>query len=159
MRASNFMVTKIAAALTLGVCFLGASGWQQGQAHVHNFSDLPHDHVLKIEMLSTGCFGGDANFFTFRNLGTSTIEISGKPTLTLNADDVKELDKLLEFYRHVKKGACTSVDTVTFEEYRGKTLIAKETYIDGTCSTMDTKDMISLWALIERADEAKQRLP
>jgi len=151
------MMKGVAAALVLGVSMLGVSGWRQQPTRIHKFSELPRGNLLRIDVQTSGCFEQNANYFIFHSRPAPILEIAGLPTQTLSETDVKGLDKLLEFYRHVKNGSCTSTDTISLEEYSGDTLVAKETYVDSTCKTLDDNKMFSLRTLIDRARDLKKR--
>ena len=152
-------MTKVAAALVFGTCSLAMLGFKQQPNHVHKFSELPGGHILKIDLQTRGCFEQNANYFIFYSRPKPMLDIAGFPTQTLSASDIKGLDKLLSFYRHVKEGYCTTTDKITIEEYSGNTLLARESYVDSTCSTINEKDLFSLRTLIERAYDLKKRQP
>ena len=145
---------RLATLTTLGILFLAVVGWRQA-LRVHDFSSLPRGNVLKVHYYSSGCFNQDEYEFTFRrdrDLTVNALENAKSPSKyyggkTLSKDEVGKLDALLNFYRHVKRGGCTTVDTVTFTEYHGSKVVATESYRDATCSTYDNDSLLTFGEL------------
>ena len=150
---------KLAGSLALGVCILGLAGWRQRSA-IDNFADIRRGDVLKIHYHSSGCFHQDDYTFLFRPNNPSTIDVVHEPgtpqaksfaRVNLTHEDLRQLDNLMHFYRAKKKGGCTTVDTISFEQLRGKTTIASEKIIDDTCQVDEAKDALNFRQLIARA--------
>jgi hypothetical protein len=160
-------MVKIAATLLFGICGLGLMGWKH-EARVHTFSELPSGNVLQIHFHSSGCFNQNDYDFTFRSGAQPTIDLvdsrnGGKltfPRLTLTGEDVRMLDSTLEYYRAVKGGSCTTLDTVRITEVRGKQVMGTETYEDRTCSVWGKKaDLLTFQELQSRIKGAKAESP
>ena len=157
---------RLAALTTLGVLLLPAAGWRQ-VPRIHSFSTLPRSNTLKVHYHSSGCFSQDDYEFTFRRdrgLSVNAVEDprskqSYQGGKILSKEDITKLDASLEFYRHVKGGGCTTVDTITFTEYHGSQVVATESYKDATCSTYDNEKILTfneLETLISQANDQPQ---
>ena len=163
------MMKRCAAALCAGACALAFAGWK-GDARVHSFSELPRGNVLQIHFHSSGCFNQDDYDFTFRRMGEASVDLVEKdderaprsfPRLSLTADDLKKLDATLKYYRAVKGGACTTLDTVKITELHGSRILAIESYQDRTCSNWDEdKNLLTFNELYNRiSDTAMESTP
>ncbi len=75
-------------------------------------------------------------------------------SLELKEADAARLDRLLEFYRLPHSGGCTTEDRITIRQRRGANILAKETFVDGSCATYDKKELLTIGQLVRRAEMA-----
>jgi len=106
-------------------------------------SQLQPGERLHVAYQSRGCFH-EYKFEIDLERGPSVTARSGGRTVTLSANEVAGLDKLLQFYRSKPRGLCTTQDDISISEFRGTQKISNEHYVDGTCGTDEMKDITRL---------------
>lgn len=131
-----------------------------------SFRQLAADETIHVTFTSNGCFHSETFEFDFLQGPTVTAKVShldrssketkqartgAKPvllgTVELSKAEVAGLDRLLTFYRSKQLGGCTTVDRITVTQKRGETVIATESYTDGTCATYEMKDLTLLTSI------------
>ena len=114
---------------------------------------------IAVDFVSTGCFSSTHYNFEIgagkKPLVSAQTFKLGKPEpvelgkLTLSPADVAGLNRLFQMYRTLPQGGCTTVDTITLTQMRGDKEIAKERFVDRTCS-YERKDVLRFTELIQR---------
>ena len=105
-----------------------------------------------IVYTSRGCFHDRTFDFDFeRQTSGITCSVSGR-SVTLSTDEVGGLDKLLQYYRSAPKGGCTTQDIITVTVFRTDHVVARESYVDGTCATEDMEDVTRFYTLVRKLD-------
>lgn len=76
---------------------------------------------------------------------------SQMPTLNLSQAEIDGLDRLLDFYRPVKRGFCTTVEySSLFHQRDGKT-IGIEEFVDDSCSIDRMTNLTTFGMLIDKS--------
>lgn len=133
------------------------------------FSTLLDGEFVDIQFESDGCFNHDRITFTmaaeheatkasgFDSTVYYSDEVHGpKPAnksldpIVLSHQDCNRLDRLLEFYRAGPESGCTTTDQVQLTMVTRSRGTLKERYEDGSCSTFESKDLLSFRALASR---------
>lgn len=157
---------RLALALLLLVAFTARA---EEPARVAGFAALPGADTLRVRYDTTGCFHSASYEFTFTagaaprvmaarlNLEWSETERkfveASRVTLgdlALAAEDLRQLDALIAFYRTKPNGGCTSIDKLHFEQVSGGKVVAKEAFTDASCSVHERKGVLSLSTLLDR---------
>lgn len=143
------------------------------------FQALPAGGEIRITLMSTGCFHNSHHEFTFVRQGPEEqgrLQVSvisrERPwnekrqeyeklrnvplgTLSLTAEEETKLDALLNFYRHLRQGGCTTQDRLEVVQVtagaKGK-VRAVEAFKDDSCGTYDRKDLLTLTSLVARLE-------
>lgn len=143
------------------------------------FQALPAGGEIRITLMSTGCFHSSHHEFAFVRQGPEKqgrLQVSvisqerpwnekrqefEKPrnvplgTLTLTAEEETKLDALLNFYRHLQQGGCTTQDRLEVVQVTAgaKGQVRRvEAFKDDSCSTYERKDLLTLTSLVARLD-------
>lgn len=104
-----------------------------------------------LDFKSSGCFHSTHFQFTYSSLPTPrvlTVKVTddsrtSSETLgivTLTPAQLGRFNNLLNFYRHIKDGGCTTSDTVTFTIFRDGRKVHHETFQDSTCDRETLED-------------------
>jgi hypothetical protein len=57
----------------------------------------------------------------------------GRAPVQMRSTDLKSLNLLLAIYRNVRKGGCTTVDTIIVTKFASGRAVLEEKYVDETC--------------------------
>ncbi len=128
-------------------------------------SGLKADETLEVSYESEGCFHNSALQISITagevkmveiirqsdadkkvSKAVSTIEL-GK--ITLDAESIAGLDRLLNFYADMPNNYCTTVDKITVEKKKGNGTVRRATYTDASCATYEMKGVVT-FGQIER---------
>jgi hypothetical protein len=161
--------------LFLSLALVGCASSQKPKLRGNLFAELTPGHRVEIKYRSRGDFHSIAYDFQFQRAEQSTsVRISVrdwipkspklKPprllgTITLSAQDIAGLDRLIRFYRTHPAYLCTSGDQITIEHFRpmtGDTAIATESYWDLSCQVNDVPGVLTLPDLAGRLNPLHQ---
>lgn len=139
MRPTVLLMTLFALCSTLG-------------AEMLRVEELGSNEMIRIEVLSSGCFHYAKHFYEIRGGESKTIVVSkerfkwsemNKKLMALGVEQLgsiglsKEeqvgLDSLFTFYRSEPHDGCTTVDRVQIEYRRDGESIGTESIVDGSC--------------------------
>ncbi len=146
--------------------------------------DLGPNEMIRIEVLSTGCFHYAKYFYEIRGGKSKTIVVSkerfewsekNKKLMTLGAerlgsiglsqDEQVGLDSLFTFYRSKPHDGCTTVDRVQIEYFREGESIGTESIVDGSCMSgsvrlmRENEEFRKRYGEIENWEEIKWMIP
>lgn len=141
------MTPRQLAVLALPLCLTAPAPRPVGD-RVASLSRLPEGDLLVVHYESSGCFhsegwrfllrGGSTPSFAFKEVGSrwrgpdSSLEY---PTPTpLTKQQVGQIDGELEFWRSKHDGGCTTTDTIDVAQLRAGAVLAREHFVDSTCS-------------------------
>jgi hypothetical protein len=135
------------------------------------FSELKEGDEMIVDLVSTGCWHNTHEIFAFRRAKDSSVSVTvtyiehiqhGKEPDTLNPiklgevklseKEFKGLDGLLGFYRSPRSSGCTDKDKITFVFRREGTVVARESFIDASCS-YERRDFTWLGHLVDKIFE------
>lgn len=116
---------------------------------IPSFTALPAGDTLQIDFKSDGCFHHNHFSFTYGRSPQPTMTVTrfqtewidDKPTeeskylgvLALTPNDIKQLDRLMAYYREPHGDGCTSVERVTIQHVHRGRVVAEETFKDESC--------------------------
>lgn len=124
-------------------------------------TDLKNNEKIIIYFTSTGCFHNSKEKYIFTKKSVEiyniprewennqnkyiekTPELIGK--FEVKEEQMKDLDKLLEYYNEEKGNGCTTIDYLILEKYKKDILIFTKNYKDASCDSMDRKDLITFY--------------
>ncbi|WP_038169494.1 hypothetical protein [Verrucomicrobium sp. BvORR106] len=132
-------------------------------------SKLTPGQSIEVQFQSSGCFHyvkhhlkivpqGDGYLVT----GTSPLTSSPRQPknerakasklhdIRLTQSDAVKLDRLFEFYRHVRAGGCTTSDTISLQVKSGTKTVSQATFKDETCDTYDRPELLTIPKLVSR---------
>lgn len=153
----------------VALLLLACAARAEEPARVAGFAALPGADSLKIRYATMGCFHSATYELAFTAGATPRasatrllLEWSEKDgvyvekgreavgEMALTAEDLRQLDALLAFYRAKPDGGCTTVEEIRVEQLRGGKLVAQESFTDASCSVHERKGVLSLGALLGR---------
>lgn len=158
----------------VALALAGFGAWwlatQRVGKQIDAFSQLPPGAIVKIDEHIDGCFRADHYTFVFHPGEHPTVEVksilfpSNKTfdlgTLSLTRDDVRGLDLALNWYRVLKPGGCTTVESVTYTEITDGQVIAREQHVDSECANqvaLENKGVLRFERIVWRAKAASHK--
>ena len=136
--------------VALALAGLALFGTAPAGGRIPSFSALPAGDTLQIDFKSDGCFHQDHFSFTYGRSPQPTMNVvefrttwvNDKPagedskylgSLALTPSDLKQLDRLMDYYRKPHGDGCTTVETITIKHVHGGRVVAEETFKDASC--------------------------
>lgn len=132
-------------------------------------SGLIPGQSLEVDYQSTGCFHHVAYHIKIIPQGDGYLVTGSSPAsssphnkknerpkdtplhaIKLSQRDAIKLDRLIEFYRHVPTGGCTTSDTISLQLKTGTKTITRATFTDETCDTYDRPELLTIPTLVQR---------
>ena len=105
-----------------------------------SFEAIRSGEKIAVQFESRGCFHQTQFKLWFEGSSSGVVNLKADPTnrvskdpIQLSSSDLKSLNLLLAIYRNVRKGGCTTVDTITVTKFVSGKPVAEEKFIDETC--------------------------
>lgn len=138
-------------ALACGVGFVSQTS---GKTRIPTFADFRTGETIEVDFRSSGCFNSEHLIFVFRRGTDLQVEVSkvvfdketnddkvvSQGRVALSKSETEGLDGLIKFYRNLEEGYCTTAEFVQVTYRKGEEEIAKENFVDRTCS-YNVKDL------------------
>ena len=127
---------------------------QVPEADLIGFGKLPQGATLTVDHRSDGCFHNTATRYEFTS-DTVTIsqlepQLAKRGTVKLTGADRGRLDKTLAFYRRAPRGGCTTIEEVALTLRKDGKVVARESYVDGSCTIGEQQGLLPFGALDQR---------
>ncbi|MFI5345838.1 MAG: hypothetical protein ACHQ51_05645 [Elusimicrobiota bacterium] len=100
-------------------------------------AELATNETVKIIFHSKGCFNDQSYTLKMSGADLRKIHISGtdrQSSLWITAEELKKLDRTLDFYRSNPVGQCTTKDSIAVYWMKFGLTLKRESFEDSTCS-------------------------